>query len=64
MTDSEAGRLGSVDRDTLIADILQLECDFPVDLTEEFLQSQSLARLRHIYMALRMRVAEPITSRR
>lgn len=41
-----------MDRQALIKAILKLECDFPVDLTPEYLRALSLAKLRHVYSAL------------
>ena len=58
-TENDPDEIASMSRKRLIRAILTLECDFPVDLTEEFLHSASTGRLRHIYLALRMRAGEP-----
>jgi len=39
-------------RADLVREILRVDCDFPVDFTEEHLRSLSLEKLRHVYLAL------------
>jgi len=53
--DTQNERVATMDRRALIKAILTMECNFPVDLTEEFLQTLSIERLRHIYQALSLR---------
>ena len=50
--DTNTDRIAAMDRTALTRAILSVECDFPVDLTEEFLARQSLEKLQHIYLAL------------
>lgn len=42
----------ALDRETLIERLAHFEGDFPVDFTVEFLESLSVDRLRHIFLAL------------
>jgi hypothetical protein len=42
----------AMDRHELIEAILCTECNFPVDLTREYLQGLSDVKLQHIYAAL------------
>ena len=46
--------LAPMDREDLIRTILSLDCNFPVDLTEDYLHALSMERLRHICTALRL----------
>lgn len=57
-SDGNGDEIASMDRKGLMRAILAIECDFPVDLTEEFLTTLSIDKLRHIYLALRMRAKE------
>ena len=45
--------IASMDREALVAAILKMDCEFPIDLTAEYLRSLSLEKLRHIHTALR-----------
>jgi hypothetical protein len=51
-TDTNADVIAEMDRDALTRAILSIECEFPVDLTEESLRPLSLEKLRHVYAAL------------
>ena len=51
-TDADASRVATMDREALTRAILTIECEFPVDLTEEILVHMSLEKLRHVYLAL------------
>lgn len=51
-TDTDVDAIAGMDRDALTRAILSIECEFPVDLTEESLRPLSLEKLRHIYTAL------------
>lgn len=46
-----AARIAAMDRSHLIALLKDMHCSFPIDLTDEFLQSINLERLRHIVLA-------------
>lgn len=48
-----------MDHSALLRAILSVECDFPVDLTEDFLQPLSDEKLRHIYAALLRHLKRP-----
>ena len=41
----------SLDRDGLVHLLRSMQCDFAVDFTDEFLDSISVERLRHIVLA-------------
>lgn len=41
-----------LDRDALIRRLREMPCTFDLDFTDEFLQSVSLGRLRHIILAV------------
>lgn len=44
-------KLSVMDRPGLIGELHKMECDFRMDFTEEFLNSVSIERLRHIVLA-------------
>lgn len=44
--------VGAMEKATLIERIRAFRAPFPVDFTREFLETQSLDRLRHLYLAL------------
>lgn len=44
--------VSALDRDLLITNIQTFRADFPVDFTPDFLQSLTVDRLRHIFLAL------------
>jgi len=46
-----ASRLAAMDRQGIIRLINGMRCDFRLDFSEEFLNSVSLERLRHIALA-------------
>jgi len=46
-----AASLALQDRPTLIKILRSVRCSFPMDFTDEFLQTVSLERLRHIVLA-------------
>lgn len=58
-TDTNADAIAGMDRDALTRAILSIECEFPVDLTEESLRPLSLEKLRHIYAALLRHSKQP-----
>jgi len=60
-TDWETAPIGAMDREALVQAVLHLKCTFPIDLTEEALRRFSLARLRHVYMALCLHAREDQT---
>jgi hypothetical protein len=44
--------VSALDRDALVREFLTYQGAFPVDFTAEFLNTQPLDRLRHIFVAL------------
>lgn len=48
-------RLVHMDRPALIAALKAMDCGFPVDFTEEYLDSISLERLKHIVLVASLR---------
>ena len=42
----------AMDRDALVRQFQHYRAQFPIDFTTEFLQSQPVERLRHIFVAL------------
>ena len=50
-TENLMDRIRSMDREGLVRFLRNLDCDFPIDFTDEFLGSLSLGRLRHIILA-------------
>ncbi|MHC4294958.1 MAG: hypothetical protein ACYSTL_05175 [Planctomycetota bacterium] len=44
-------QIATMDRDALVRTLRQLNCDFELDFTDEFLSEVSLERLRHIVTA-------------
>lgn len=44
--------VSAFDRQTLVNQFQSFHASFPIDFTDEFLDSQSLDRLRHIFLAL------------
>lgn len=44
-------RIAGMDRPALVDTLQNLNCDFRIDFTAEFLDSISLERLRHIVLA-------------
>ena len=44
--------VSSLDRDALIDQFHNFRASFPVDFSRDFLHSQSIDRLRHLFMAL------------
>jgi len=50
-----ASWIASMDRPDLVHTLETLECSFPLDFTEEFLDSVSVERLRHIVLAASLR---------
>ena len=49
--DEIAVKIATMDRAHLITLLQEMHCSFPLDLTDEFLQTISLERLRHIALA-------------
>jgi hypothetical protein len=43
---------GALEKSELVNRFLTFRATFPLDFTREFLESQSLDRLRHLYVAL------------
>jgi hypothetical protein len=44
--------VSSLDRDALAYQFQNYRANFPLDFTHDFLETQSLERLRHIFLAL------------
>ncbi len=44
--------ISSLDRPTLIHQLLEFQADFPVDFSGKFLDGQTVERLRHLLFAL------------
>ena len=44
--------VSALDRQSLIQQFAEYKANFPVDFTTEFLTTESLERLRHIFLAL------------
>jgi hypothetical protein len=44
--------VSALDRDELIRQFTQYQASFPLDFTPEFLSTQPIERLRHIFLAL------------
>ncbi len=62
MMESAEGHIQAVtamDRDGLIHAIRSLKCEFPNDLTSQYLRTLPLERLRHIYMAMLLHARRP-----
>ena len=51
-------RLSSMKREELILLLSGMQCTFPLDFTEDYLQSVSVERLRHIVLAASVHQAE------
>lgn len=49
--ESLVNELQSMDRDGLKGLLRNMKCDFAIDFTDEFLDSVSIERLRHITLA-------------
>ena len=49
--DSLVNRIAVMDRQTLLCTLKGMECDFKIDFTDDFLNSISLERLKHIVLA-------------
>ena len=49
--DAPAAKIATMSRSELIRLLRQLRCTFELDFTDEFLESASLDRLRHIVLA-------------
>ena len=47
---------GALDKTELVNRFLSFRATFPLDFTRDFLESQSLDRLRHLYVALCLHV--------
>lgn len=45
------GRITVMERPNLVALLREMNCDFQIDFTDDFLASISLERLRHIVLA-------------
>ena len=45
-------KLSGMDRTGLISALHALNCDFPIDFTEKYLNSISLERLKHVVLAV------------
>ncbi|NLW86757.1 MAG: hypothetical protein GXY38_07775 [Planctomycetes bacterium] len=44
-------RIAGMKRPGLIKELRSLDCNFPIDFSDEFLQTVSIERLRHIILA-------------
>ena len=44
--------LATMDRHALVNAIMNLECEFPLDFTDQYLLTLTEEKLRHLYMAL------------
>jgi len=51
--------IAGLDRDDLVVFLRKLDVDFTIDFTNEFLDSVSVERLRHIVLAAALRAKEP-----
>jgi hypothetical protein len=49
--DNMVTEIAEMDRPELIALLHEMHCTFPLDFTEEYLDSMSVDRLRHIALA-------------
>ena len=49
--EEEAIRINALGRESLVAELLNFDGRFTMDLTEDFIRSQSNDRLRHILLA-------------
>lgn len=54
-------RIASLDRPGLVRFLRGLDVDFAIDFTDEFLDSISLERLRHIVLAASLHTKQPCT---
>lgn len=50
--DSLTTQAALTDREVLINAILGMDCDFPVDLTTDYLEGLTTKKLRHVHTAL------------
>lgn len=55
--------IATMDRENLIGYLRNLKLDFVVDFTDQFLQTISLERLKHIALAASLHVHEPVPAR-
>ena len=46
-----AARIARMDRSELTHALLQIECTFPIDFSRAYLDSMSVERLRHLFLA-------------
>lgn len=51
VVDSLVTQLAEMDRSRLVAFLRSLHCSFPIDFTDDYLNSVSIDRLRHIALA-------------
>jgi len=58
-----ASRIAAADRRSLIRMLKQMQCGFAMDFTDEYLDSISLERLRHIVMAAGLHDRDQTSSR-
>ena len=56
--DDIAARLAGMSRSQLIRTVRRLNCPFTLDFADEYLQSISLERLRHIVLAACLRARD------
>jgi len=59
-----ADEISKMDRAELIRTLRHMPCTFELDFTEEFLNSTSLSRLRHIALAAALHPGPPSPKRR
>ncbi len=52
-------RIGSLDRCGLIQELRRMRCSFEIDFSDDFLNSVSLERLRHIVLAAGLHAHAP-----
>jgi len=57
--DRLTSRIAQMDRPALVKALRGLRCDFEIDFTDEYLNSISLTRLRHIFLAAMMHSDNP-----
>lgn len=56
--EKDAQRIATMDRESLIRMLQRIHCSFELDFTDEFLQSVSLERLRHMTIAAKLHTAK------
>ena len=52
--EKDVQKIATMDRESLIRMLHRIHCSFDLDFTDEFLQSVSLERLRHLTIAAKL----------